>query len=93
MKKRLDLITPPDPPIGRGKKEIGDKVLEGEQEPLFLRYENDAALNRVNMLKDFMIMSGLNVYDLMAELNVDLEPQEGNAILETFQAAQWVESH
>jgi len=93
MKKRLDLITPPDPPIGRGKKEIGDKVLEGEQEPLFLRYENNQALNRVNMLKDFMLMSGLNVYDLMAELNVDLEPQEGNAILETFQAAQWVESH
>jgi hypothetical protein len=88
MKKRLDLITPPDPPIGRGKKEIGDKVLEGDQEPLFLRYENDPALNRVNMLKDFMLMSGLNVYDLMAELNVDLEPQEGNAILETFKAAQ-----
>ena len=88
MKKRLDLITPPDPPIVHGKKEIGDKVLEGEQEPLFLRYENDPALNRVNMLKDFMLMSGLNVYDLMAELNVDLEPQEGNAILETFKAAQ-----
>ena len=53
-----------------------------------MRYENDPALNRVNMLKDFMLMSGLNVYDLMAELNVDLEPQEGNAILETFKAAQ-----